>query len=92
LNGEAESCVVLAQLIHDAAVTIVEMEVLAQLCARGLARIAAIAALLVGGQEIDGHDVLRKVGLGPHDIAARDQLGAIAGNPDRPRQSKTGGR
>src|SRR5437588_3816440 len=41
--------VVFTQLIDDAAVTIIEMEVLAQLRARGLTRIVAIAALLLGG-------------------------------------------
>ena len=80
LNGEPEPCVVFAQLINDAAVTVVEVKVLAQLRARGLAGIAAIAALLVGGQEIDGHDVpLRQVGWGTDDIAAKGRLGAIDG-------------
>src|SRR5687768_5569993 len=54
LNGEPEPRVVFAQLINDAAITVVEVKVRTQLCARRLAGIAAIAALLVGGQEIDG--------------------------------------
>src|SRR5438876_2660983 len=57
LNGEPQPRVIFPHLINDAAVTVVEAKVLAQLRERGLARIAAIAALLVGGQEIDGHVV-----------------------------------
>ena len=57
LNGEAEPRVVFAQLINDAAITVVEVKVLAQLRVRGFAGITAITALLIGGQEIDGHGV-----------------------------------
>ena len=54
LNGKPESRVVFAQLVNNAAVTVVEGKVLAHPRARGLACIAAIAALLVGGQKSTG--------------------------------------
>ena len=63
---------IFAQLIDVATVTIVEVEVLAQLCARCFIRIAAIAALLVGCQKIDGMGCFRAVGPGRTVSQLRD--------------------
>jgi hypothetical protein len=55
LRGEAESRVNGPTPADEATILVVEVEVALQLGGRGLTRLAAIAALLIPGQEVDGH-------------------------------------
>jgi transposase-like protein DUF772 len=66
-------------LVDDGAVAVIQVEELGQLGGRGLAVVAAIAALLVAGQEGDGHRGPSGGGMGAHAIAANGQLAAVTG-------------
>ncbi len=55
LHGEPQTVVVSSVPIDQAPVGVVEMEVATELGGRRLARIAAVAALLLLSQEVDGH-------------------------------------
>ena len=43
------------RIVEMETIRIVEMEIASELCGRRLASVVAIAALLLRGQEIDGH-------------------------------------
>src|SRR5262249_39819511 len=55
LQGEAQPVLVPATLGDQGTVGVVEVEVPRQLGGRGLAGVAAVAPLLLRGQEVDGH-------------------------------------
>ena len=55
LQGKAQPVVVATPRLQHRAVGVVEMEVATELGGRGLAGVAAVAPLLLRGQEIDGH-------------------------------------
>jgi hypothetical protein len=55
LHGKPQAVVITSVPGDELTIRIVEMEVAAPLCRRWLARIAAVAALLLRGQEVDGH-------------------------------------
>ena len=55
LHGEPEPVVIPSVPVDQTSVRVVEMEVASQLCGRRLTGVAAVAALLLPGQEVDGH-------------------------------------
>jgi hypothetical protein len=55
LHGEPQAVVIPSVPCDRTAIRIVEMEIASELGGRRLAGVAAIAALLLLGQEIDGH-------------------------------------
>ena len=64
LQGEAQPVLVPAPLGDQGAVGVVEVEIPCQLGGRGLAGVAAVAPLLLRGQEVDGHRGSFRAGFG----------------------------
>ena len=84
LHGEPEAVVIAPAPGDEATILVVEVEVAFELGGRRLARVAAVAPLLILGQEVDGHP--RPFLKSPLRLVAGCQIGS-----PRPRHPRTPG-